>query len=156
MSTADFGETPLRNAIRHELQAIRGEWIWLVVLGVCPDRARDDPPRLAGDRHPGDRDDAWRPDPPRRWLEIVGPFWCREWSGFFLASLSASWEILLGLMLLAQPDPGRDHTHDPAGELPLRGRHPQGRRRHRSSVRRMGLAAAQRGDRPRAGRDDLA
>ena len=34
MSTADLRETPLRSAIRHELQAIRGKWIWLVVLGV--------------------------------------------------------------------------------------------------------------------------
>ena len=34
MSTTVLRETPLRNAIRHEFQAIRGKWIWLVVLGV--------------------------------------------------------------------------------------------------------------------------
>ena len=33
MSTTDLAETPLRKAIRHELQAIRGKWTWLVVLG---------------------------------------------------------------------------------------------------------------------------
>ena len=27
--------TPLRKAIRHELQAIRGKWIWLVTLGIA-------------------------------------------------------------------------------------------------------------------------
>ena len=35
MSGASLPETPLRNVIRHELQAIRGKWIWLVVLGIA-------------------------------------------------------------------------------------------------------------------------
>jgi len=34
MSTAGFPDAPLRRVIRHELQAIRGKWIWLVVLGI--------------------------------------------------------------------------------------------------------------------------
>ena len=34
MSTT-LPETPLRKVIRHELQAIRGKWIWLVVLGIA-------------------------------------------------------------------------------------------------------------------------
>ncbi len=28
-------ETPLHKVIRHELQAIRGKWIWLVLLGIA-------------------------------------------------------------------------------------------------------------------------
>ena len=35
MSTAGVSDTPLRKAIRHELQAIRGKWIWLVALGIA-------------------------------------------------------------------------------------------------------------------------
>ena len=35
MSTAGVSDTPLRKVIRHELQAIRGKWIWLVVLGIA-------------------------------------------------------------------------------------------------------------------------
>ena len=35
MSTAGVSGAPLRKAIRHDLQAIRGKWIWLVVLGIA-------------------------------------------------------------------------------------------------------------------------
>ena len=35
MSSTSFPETPLGKVIRHELQAIRGKWIWLVVLGIA-------------------------------------------------------------------------------------------------------------------------
>ena len=35
MSTASLPELPIRKVIRHELQAIRGKWIWLVVLGIA-------------------------------------------------------------------------------------------------------------------------
>ena len=35
MSSTSLPETPLRKVIRHELQAIRGKWIWLVVLGIA-------------------------------------------------------------------------------------------------------------------------
>jgi hypothetical protein len=35
MSTTVPPETPLRKAVRHELQVIRGNWVWLVVLGIA-------------------------------------------------------------------------------------------------------------------------
>ena len=35
MSNTSLPQTPLRKAIRHELQAIRGKWIWLVALGIA-------------------------------------------------------------------------------------------------------------------------
>jgi uncharacterized membrane protein HdeD (DUF308 family) len=35
--------------------------------------------------------------------EAVGAFWCREWSGFFLAVLSGTLGVVIGLMLLANP-----------------------------------------------------
>jgi hypothetical protein len=33
MNTSALPETPLGRVLRHEVQAIRGRWIWLVVLG---------------------------------------------------------------------------------------------------------------------------
>jgi uncharacterized membrane protein HdeD (DUF308 family) len=38
--------------------------------------------------------------------EAVGAFWCREWSGFFLALLSGILGIVIGLMLLGNPIQG--------------------------------------------------
>ncbi len=35
MSTGGLSDTPLRKVISHELQAIRGKWIWLVLLGIA-------------------------------------------------------------------------------------------------------------------------
>src|SRR4029079_19631563 len=35
--------------------------------------------------------------------EAVGAFWCREWSGFFLAVLSGTLGVVIGLMLLGNP-----------------------------------------------------
>ena len=35
MSSSSLPKTPFLKVIRHELQAIRGKWIWLVVLGIA-------------------------------------------------------------------------------------------------------------------------
>ena len=106
MSTTGFPETPLRKVIRHELQAIRGEWIWLVVLGIAlivlGTILLDSPViatlatvttlgvliLLGGG------------------MEVIGAFWCREWSGFFLTLLSGILGVVLGLMLLGNPIQG--------------------------------------------------
>jgi uncharacterized membrane protein HdeD (DUF308 family) len=106
MSTADFRETPLRSAIRHELQAIRGKWIWLVVLGVCL--------IVLGTILLGSPVIATLATVTTLGVlillgggaEIVGAFWCREWSGFFLALLSGILGVVLGLMLLGNPIQG--------------------------------------------------
>ena len=106
MSTADLRETPLRNAIRHELRAIRGEWTWLVVLGVSL--------IVLGTTLLGSPVIATLATVTTLGVlillgggaEIVGPFWCREWSGFFLALLSGGLEVVLGLMLLGNPIQG--------------------------------------------------
>jgi uncharacterized membrane protein HdeD (DUF308 family) len=103
MSMADLPETPLRKAIRHELQAIRGNWLWLVVLGISL--------IVLGTLLLG--------APVITTLatvtvfgvfilisgamEVAGSFWCREWSGFFLALLSGILGIVVGLMLLGNP-----------------------------------------------------
>src|SRR5262245_24975351 len=106
MSITVLRETPFRKAIRHELQAIRGEWIWLVVLGVSlivlgtillgsPVIAiLATVTTLAVLILLGDG------------AEMVGPFWCRERSGFYLALLSGVLGVVLGLMLLGNPIQG--------------------------------------------------
>jgi uncharacterized membrane protein HdeD (DUF308 family) len=106
MSTADLRETPLRSAIRHELRAIRGEWTWLVVLGVSL--------IVLGTTLLGSPVIATLASVTTLGVlillgggaEIVGPFWCREWSGFFLALLSGVLGVVLGLMLLGNPIQG--------------------------------------------------
>ena len=106
MSTTDLRETPLRNAIRHELQAIRGKWIWLVVLGVSL--------IVLGTILLGSPVIATLATVTTLGVlillgggaEIVGAFWCREWSGFFLALLSGVLGVVLGLMLLGNPIQG--------------------------------------------------
>jgi uncharacterized membrane protein HdeD (DUF308 family) len=106
MSTAGFPDMPLRKAIRHELQAIRGKWAWLAVLGVAlivigvlllgfPVVATLATVTMLGALIliVGG-------------MEVVGSFWCRDWSGFFLALLSGILGVVLGLMLLANPIQG--------------------------------------------------
>jgi uncharacterized membrane protein HdeD (DUF308 family) len=106
MSTTGSPEMPLRKVMRHELQAIRGEWIWLVLLGIAlivlgtvllcfpviatlaTVTALGILILLAGG------------------MEVIGAFWCREWSGFFLALLSGILGVVLGLMLLGNPIQG--------------------------------------------------
>jgi len=39
-------------------------------------------------------------------MEVVGAFWCQEWSGFFLALLSGVLGVVVGLMLLGNPIQG--------------------------------------------------
>jgi uncharacterized membrane protein HdeD (DUF308 family) len=106
MSIAGRSEAPLRKVVRHEIQAIRGKWIWLVVLGIAlivlgvvllgsPVIATLATVTTLGALillGGG--------------MEAVGAFWCQEWSGFFLALLSGILGIVVGLMLLANPIQG--------------------------------------------------
>ena len=106
MSSTSFPGTPLRKAIRHELQAIRGKWIWLVALGIAlivlgtillgsPVIATLATVTVLGALIlVGGA------------MEVVGAFWCQEWSGFFLALLSGILGVVVGLMLLGNPIQG--------------------------------------------------
>jgi uncharacterized membrane protein HdeD (DUF308 family) len=106
MDTSALPETPFGRVLRHEVQAIRGRWVWLVVLGIAlivlamillsfPVVATLATVTVLGV------------------LilvggvaEAIGAFWCREWSGFFLALLSGTLGIVVGLMLLGNPIQG--------------------------------------------------
>ena len=103
MNTTVLPETQLGRVIRHEVQAIRGKWVWLVALGVAlivlgtillgfPVVATLATVTVLG----------------ALILvggvaEAVGAVWCREWSGFFVALLSGTLGVVIGLMLLGNP-----------------------------------------------------
>ena len=106
MSNTSLPKTPLRKVIRHELQAIRGKWIWLVVLGIAL--------IVLGTILLGSPVIATLATVTALGvlillggvMEVVGAFWCQEWSGFFLALLSGILGVVIGLMLLSNPIQG--------------------------------------------------
>src|SRR6478672_5429341 len=106
MSSTSLPGTPLRNVIRHELQAIRGKWLWLVALGVAL--------IVLGTILLGSPVIATLATVTTLGIlillggamEVVGAFWCQEWSGFFLALLSGILGVVVGLMLLGNPIQG--------------------------------------------------
>jgi uncharacterized membrane protein HdeD (DUF308 family) len=99
----DLDRRPLAVALRHELDALRGNWFWFVILGVAlvvlgvvalgsvaiaslaAAVAIGALLLFAGV------------------AEVVGAFWCRGWSGFFLELLSGVLSIVVGLMFLRAP-----------------------------------------------------
>ena len=93
----------LRQELRHELTALRGNWSWFVLLGVAlvvlgivalgsavitslAAAAAIGVLLLLGGA-----------------AEAVGAFWCRGWSGFFLELLSGVLSIVVGLLFLRAP-----------------------------------------------------
>ena len=103
----DLGRRPLaaalRQELRHELEALRGNWFWFVILGVAlvvlglvalgsvviaslAAAAAIGVLLLLGGA-----------------AEVVGAFWCRGWSGFFLELLSGVLSIVVGLLFLRAP-----------------------------------------------------
>ena len=93
----------LRHELRHELDALRGNWFWFVILGVTlvvlgtvalgsvviaslAAAVAIGVLLLLGGAAEG-----------------VGAFWCRGWSGFFLELLSGVLSIVVGLLFLRAP-----------------------------------------------------
>ena len=103
----DLGHRPLaaslRQELRHELTALRGNWLWFVLLGIAllvlgtvalgsvvfaslAAAVAIGALLLLGGA-----------------AEVVGAFWCRCWSGFFLELLSGVLSIVVGLLFLRAP-----------------------------------------------------
>jgi uncharacterized membrane protein HdeD (DUF308 family) len=96
-------DRPLATALRHELNALRGDWFWFVLLGIvlvvlgiialgsvviaslAAAVAIGTLLLLGGV------------------AESVGAFWCRDWSGFFLHLLSGVLSIVIGVLFLWAP-----------------------------------------------------
>lgn len=96
-------ERPLIAELRHGLSALQGNWIWFVALGIAlvvlgvvalgsvaiaslATAVTIGMLILAGGV-----------------AEIVGAFWCRGWSGFFLHLLSGVLSIVVGVIFLRAP-----------------------------------------------------
>lgn len=150
MSATALPDTLLGQGIRHELQAICGRRIWLVLLGIGL--------VVLGSIMLGSPVVAFLATGTALGAvilaagvaEVVGAFWCRDWSGFFLALLSGILGAVVGLMLLANPiRAGLTLTVLLASFLFVG--HLQVRRGDRAPVRRMGLAVAERRRRRGAG-----
>jgi uncharacterized membrane protein HdeD (DUF308 family) len=101
MSTAF--DRPLARSLRHELDALRGDWFWFVLLGIAlvvlgiialgsvfiaslAAAVAIGALMVAGGV-----------------AETVGAFWCRGWSGFFLHLLSGVLSIVVGILFLRAP-----------------------------------------------------
>ncbi len=96
-------DRPLIAELRHGLNALRGNWLWFVVLGVAlvvlgivalgsvviaslAAAVVIGALLLVGGV-----------------AEVIGAFWCRGWSGFFLHLLSGVLSIVVGLLFLRAP-----------------------------------------------------
>ena len=96
-------DRPVVSALRHELDALRGNWFWFVLLGVgllvlgmvalgavgvaalAAAMVIGILLLLSGG------------------AEVIGAFWCRGWSGFFLHLLSGVLSIVVGLLFIRAP-----------------------------------------------------
>src|SRR5215468_12119725 len=93
----------LRPELRHELNALRGNWLWFVLLGVAL--------LVLGTVALGSVVIASLAAAVAIGVllllggvaEAVGAFWCRCWSGFFLELLSGVLSIVVGLLFLRAP-----------------------------------------------------
>ena len=93
----------LRQELRHELDALRGNWFWFVILGVSL--------VVLGTVALGSVVIASLAAATAIGVllllggvaEAVGAFWCRGWSGFFLELLSGVLSIVVGLLFLRAP-----------------------------------------------------
>jgi uncharacterized membrane protein HdeD (DUF308 family) len=96
-------DRPFVAELRHELSAIRGNWFWFVILGavliilgivalgsvvIASLAAAVVIGFLLLVAGAG---------------EVIGAFWCRGWSGFFLHLLSGVLSIVVGLLFLRAP-----------------------------------------------------
>ena len=89
--------------LRHDLNALRGNWLWFVALGVAL--------IVLGFVALGSIATASLATAVAIGLlmlvggaaETVGSFWCRGWSGFFLHLLSGVLSIVVGVLFLRAP-----------------------------------------------------
>lgn len=96
-------DRPLVAGLRHELGALRGDWLWFVILGIvlivlgCAVLGYPLVGSLAVEMTIGIL------------LiiagvgEAVGSFWVRRWSGFFLHLLSGILSFVVGVLFLDKP-----------------------------------------------------
>jgi uncharacterized membrane protein HdeD (DUF308 family) len=96
-------ERPQVAELRHAANAIRGNWLWFVVLGIAM--------IVLGFIALGSLVIASLATAVAIGVllliggvaEMIGSFWCRGWSGFFLHLLSGVFSLVIGLLFLRAP-----------------------------------------------------
>ena len=96
-------ERPLVASLRHELNVLRGDWFWFVLLGLAL--------VVLGTIALGSVVIASLATAVALGIlillggvaETVGAFWCRGWSGFFLHLLSGVLSLVIGVLFLRAP-----------------------------------------------------
>ncbi|MBV8268052.1 MAG: HdeD family acid-resistance protein [Planctomycetaceae bacterium] len=96
-------ERPLVAELRHELNALRGNWFWFVMLGIAL--------VVLGAIALGSMVIASLATAVAIGMliflggvaETLGAFWCRGWSGFFFHLLSGVLSIVIGVIFLRAP-----------------------------------------------------
>ncbi|MBV8384912.1 MAG: DUF308 domain-containing protein, partial [Planctomycetaceae bacterium] len=96
-------ERPLVAELRHELNALRGNWFWFVMLGIAL--------VVLGAIALGSVVIASLATAVAIGMliflggvaETLGAFWCRGWSGFFFHLLSGVLSIVIGVIFLRAP-----------------------------------------------------
>lgn len=96
-------DRPLAEGLRHELDALRGNWLWFVVLGVAL--------MVLGVVALGSTVIASLAVEMTFGVllliagvgEVVGSFWARRWSGVFLHLLSGILSAVVGVLFLRNP-----------------------------------------------------
>jgi uncharacterized membrane protein HdeD (DUF308 family) len=96
-------DRPLEAELRHGLTALRGNWVWFVALGVSM--------VVLGILALGSVVIASLATAVTIGVllilsgaaEMVGAFWCRAWSGFFLHLLSGLLAVVVGLLFIRAP-----------------------------------------------------
>jgi uncharacterized membrane protein HdeD (DUF308 family) len=96
-------ERPLLSELRHGVDALRGNWLWFVLLGIAL--------LVLGFVAVGSAVVASLATAVTLGVlillggigESIGAFWCRCWSGFFLHLLAGVLSIVVGLLFLRAP-----------------------------------------------------
>ncbi len=92
-----------RDPLRHELSELRGQWIWFLILGIVTIVLGM---LVIGVPLMGTLAAVWM-------LsvlliaggigQLIGAFWARRWSGFFLALLTGILYLAVGILIVDQP-----------------------------------------------------
>jgi len=101
MSTAN--ESSLADQLRHDLTALRGNWFWFVLLGFALVVMGSIALSAVGIASLATAAALGALLLVSGLFEVVGAFWSRRWSGFFLHLLSGVLSVVVGMLFLRAP-----------------------------------------------------
>jgi uncharacterized membrane protein HdeD (DUF308 family) len=105
---SELPPNPVRRALRHEIDVIRGNWLWFVILGaalVALGVIALGAPVIASLATAVAIGSLLMISGV---MEVIGSAWCREWSGMLVVLLSGILTGVLGVMLVSYPIKGAE------------------------------------------------